>query len=307
MKKTIVLLLALISLQSLAQDYEYVYRNPKDSTYNSYLKIFPSTEEIRGLVIRDYTNLPDMRKSSPYQFTQLCSDAGLMVLICNSSKQFPELFIADSSMQVLESMVLEVIAAHGIPAENIFIGGISASGTRALRFAQYCERSHSTLKIRGAFAVDAPLDLARFYTSAERHKKYFKDGMLWEANYMLPLFDSLFKASPDEQPEAYRDASVFSHSDSIGGNAGYLKNTDLILFHEPDIDWWIAERGASYYDINSFDLAAFTVCIRSLGNENVELVSTSGKGFDAEGNRKPHSWTIVDEVYLVDWILKRIL
>lgn len=130
--------------------------------------------------------------------------------------------------------------------------------------------------------------------------------MLWEANFMLPLFDSLFNGSPDEQPEAYREASVFSHADSLGGNAQYLKKLDIILFHEPDINWWIEERGASYFDLNSYDLAAFTLCLRSLGNKNIELHSSSGKGFDGQGNRKPHSWTIVDEAYLVEWMMRRI-
>lgn len=108
MKKWILFLFTCFCLPTWAQHYEYVYRNPQDSTHNCYLKIFPNTEKIKGLLIRDYTHLPDMRESSPYQFTQLCSDAGIMVLLCNSSKQFPELFITDSSMQVLESMVMEV-------------------------------------------------------------------------------------------------------------------------------------------------------------------------------------------------------
>lgn len=129
--------------------------------------------------------------------------------------------------------------------------------------------------------------------------------MLDEAKLMLPMFDSLFGGSPQDHPEAYLRSSVFSHADSVGGNAALLKNTDMILFHEPDIDWWIKERGCSYYDINSYDLAAFTVLQKNLGNTGVTLVTTSGKGFDRQGHRKPHSWTIVDEDYLLQWILER--
>ena len=149
--------------------------------------------------------------------------------------------------------------------------------------------------VAGCIAVDAPLDLARFYHSAYLHKNNFKEGMLQEAEMMIPLFDSLFNGDPNTKSASYKTGSVFSHDDSLGGNAHHLRNTDILIFHEPDIDWWINERGASYYDINSYDLAAFALFLKSQGNENVELITTSNKGFDNRGIRNPHSWSIVDE------------
>lgn len=307
MKTIFSILLFSICLACIGQQYEYVYRNPADSAFNCYLKFIPETDSIRGLIVRDYSELFDARQKSPYEFTKLALKAGMMVLISNTSNQFPELFTSDSTIKILDDIVKEVVKQHNIPQQNIFIGGISSSGTRALRYAQYCAQGKSTISIRGAFVVDSPLDLERFYTSANEHKNNFTDGMLWEANLILPLFDSLFGGSPKDHFEAYKIASVFSHSDPLGGNAPLLKNTDILIFHEPDIDWWINERGCSYLDINSYDLAAFTVLMKKLGNENVELITTTDKGFNGKGNRKPHSWTIVDEDYLINWILKRTL
>lgn len=291
---------------AIAQNHEYVYKNPSDSSFNCYLKIFPKTDSIKGLIIRDYSNLPNISKKSPYQFWELSKQAGMMTLITNTSKQFPELFTSDSVLKILDDMVQEVVSQHKIPRNNIFIGGISSSGTRALRYAQYCAAGKSTIKIRGVFVVDSPLDLERFYNSAFQHKKNFSGGMLWEANIMLPLFNSLFGGNPQEKLNAYRNSSVFSHSDSLGGNAPLLSNTGIVIFHEPDIDWWVNERGCSYYDINSYDLVAFAVLMKKLGNQQVDLITTTGKGFDRKGNRKPHSWTIVDENYLINWILSRM-
>lgn len=303
--KAILQIILLIFCSSVnGQNFEYVFRNPKDSTFNCYLKIFPETESIKGLIIRDYSNLPNSSRESPYQIVKLSSNAGMMTLITNTSRQFPELFTSDSTIKLLDEIVQEVVRQHNIPLDNIFIGGISSSGTRALRYAQYCAEGKSKIKIRGVFAVDSPLDLERFYNSAFYHKKNFSGGMLWEANLMIPLFDSLIGGSPKDYHERYKNASVFSHTDSLGGNAHLLKNTDILIFHEPDIDWWISERGCSYYDINSYDLVAFTVLLKKLGNQNIELITTTGKGFDGEGNRKPHSWTIVNEEYLVKWILE---
>jgi len=306
MKIALFVLFLIICQITFAQQYEYVYRNPADSSSNCYLKFFPKTDSIRGLIIRDYSSLFDAREKSPYQFTDLALEAGTLVLITNTSNQFPELFTADSSIKLLDEMIKEVIKEHQIPEKNIFIGGISSSGTRALRYAQYCAEGKSEIKIRRVFIVDSPLDLARFYNSAFYHKKNFKGGMLSEAKLILPLLDSIFGGSPNEFAEDYKNASVFLHLDDLGGNAHHLKNTDIIIFHEPDIDWWIRERGCSYFDINSYDLVAFTILMRSLGNENIELITTTGKGFDSAGKRKPHSWTIVDEEYLIDWIVQRV-
>lgn len=306
MKHILLLSIILFRFSVFAQNHEYVYRNPADSSFNCYLKVFPETESIKGLIVKDLSGLPDMAKPSSYKITDLSSMVGFMTLITCTSTQFPELFTSDSDMVLLDEIIHEVIEKHKIPKENIFIGGMSVSGTRALRFAQYCAQGKSDIKIRGVFAVDPPLDLARFYNSASNHKKNFTDGMLWEANWMIPFFDSIFGGGPDQQYESYKNASVFTHTDTLGGNALLLKDTDIILFHEPDIDWWIKERGASYYDINSYDIAAFTVLLKKSGSDRVELITTSGMGFDKKGNRKPHSWSIVDEEYLINWIVKRV-
>jgi hypothetical protein len=37
-----------------------------------------------------------------------------------------------------------------------------------------------------------------------------------------------------------------------------------------------------------------------------ELIITSGKGFRPPGKRNPHSWTIVDEPDLADWVAKSL-
>ena len=127
------------------QSFEYVYKNPTDSTVNCYLKIFPETDSIKGLIIRDYSNLPDVSKESPYQIVKLSTQSGMMTLVTNTSKQFPELFTSDSTVKLLDEIVQEVVNQHNIPRKNIFIGGISSSGTRALRYAQYCAEGKSNI------------------------------------------------------------------------------------------------------------------------------------------------------------------
>lgn len=305
MKKASLLFTALlVSLCCLlqAQSHDYVYRNPQDSSFNAYLKVYPQAGPIKGLIVRDYSRLPDMRKASPYRFLDLCRKAGYLTLYTNTSPHFPEFFTDDRTLALLDTMIHEVIAEHDIPRDKIYMGGISASGARALKYAQYCASGKSDLRLAGVFAVDAPLDLERFYHSATAHQQYFKAGMLVEAQMMVDYFDRFFSGDHGTKTTAFRGASVFSHADSLGGNASLLGHTPILIFHEPDIDWWMEERGCSYVDINSYDLVAFAVCLKSLGHQDLEIIATSGMGFDRQGNRNPHSWTIVDEDYLLAWL-----
>jgi len=92
-------LMLLFPLFSFGQTYEYVYKNQNDSSYNCYLKIIPKSQQIRGLVIRDFSFLPDVTKPSPHQFSALCSEVGIMTIYTVSSNYFPELFIFDSVFQ----------------------------------------------------------------------------------------------------------------------------------------------------------------------------------------------------------------
>lgn len=308
MKNYLLFLVLFFTLQVYGQRYEYVYRNKADSSVNCYLLVIPENTPIKGLIIRDFSALPDFKKPSRSRLFQMAADSGLMTMFTVTSKFFPEMYYAETEMKLLDEIIEEVIHKYPIPKSKIMMGGISASGTRALRYAQFCEQGKSTfgIRLKGVFEVDSPLDLARFYNSVKHHKKYFKAGMLWEAELMPNVFAEKFKGSPEEFPQQYLEASVFSHSHPEQSNARFLKDLPIVLFHEPDIDWWLNERGSVYDDFNSYDIAAFVRTLIHLGSKKVTLITTTGKGFDAEGNRNCHSWTIVDENYLMKWIMEQL-
>ncbi len=306
MKYSLSVLLLLCTTLVSAQKATYVFKSPADSSYNCYLKISPNEGKIKGLVIRDYSRLPNISRKSKYQFTDLAIEKGLMVVYTCSSNYFPELCYTDTPLILLDEMIHDIVQEHNIDPGNIFIGGISASGTRALQYTKYCEQGKSKhkTKIRGVFAVDSPLDFERFYYSAKNNGNQFKGGMLSEAKMMVPIFEKRLKGSPKNNM-TYQDRSVYTQFAKGGGNARFFKKVSTIIFHEPDLDWWKQERNASYYDINSFDNVAFVNQLKVYGNQDVTLITTSGKGYQ-NGVRKCHSWSIVDEVFLVEWILNRI-
>ncbi|MEZ4804400.1 MAG: hypothetical protein R2852_02655 [Bacteroidia bacterium] len=286
--KTLVLLLTLSTLTQTLQAYSIktVYKNSSDSSVNCYTVLVPETKQVRGLLIRDYSSLPPYQDSAKFRLDELVDGKGIVIAYVVSSTYFPELFYHDTVVHVLDEIVEEILVKYKIPRQNIFTGGISSSGTRALRYAQYCEQGKSKYKhkVKAVFVVDSPLDLERFYWSAVRNEKSFTDGMLWEAKLMQTVFPYQMGGTPVEKLDAYRSASVFSASDSTGGNAVHYKNLPILIFHEPDIDWWMNERGAGYYDINSIDLVGFALKLKQLGNEQVIVKTTTGKGFDKTDN-----------------------
>ena len=302
----VLILFVLCSTYLYSDEWEYVYRDKENKNINCYLKYIPNVENIKGIIVRDYSKLPDITKSSFANLHNLAADKGYMTLYTVTSEYFPELYYDDSGPEMLDEIINEVVTEYNIPKDKIFIGGLSASGTRALRFTLYCNQNKSKYgtNIQGVFSVDSPLDMERFYYSSLSNKKYFKKGMSWEADLILKCFPEKTGTTPEKNPDVYRKSSVYSYLDPDGGNARWYSNTNIILFHEPDIEWWINERGAHYYDINSFDIAGFVTYLRNLGNKNVTLITTKDKGLDHNGEHKCHSWTIVDEQLLMDWIIE---
>jgi len=300
----VLLFLLAIPLSASASSQVYVYRDASDSTTNCYLKIVPDGT-VKGLVVRDYSSLPDTSKASPFQFTELMVERGWLVLYTVTTTSFPDLGYHDTSMALLDDMIHEVLEHHQIDRRQIVIGGISSSGTRALRYAQWCVQGKSVHghRVAAVFAVDPPLDLERFYRSSERiMARGIERSARWEAELMLRTLPQHLGGPPDSVPDAYVAASVYARGAPLGGNARWYVDVPIRLYHEPDIDWWLNERAADYYDFNSIDIAGFVQQVRDLGGSRIELISTSGKGFGPDGKRKPHSWTIVEEQDLASWI-----
>ncbi|MGL1194712.1 hypothetical protein ACSTLL_23235, partial [Vibrio parahaemolyticus] len=74
-----------------------------------------------------------------------------------------------------------------------------------------------------------------------------------------------------------------------------LAKTPVMLISEPDIQWWLAQRGFDFRYMNVIDQAAMINELRRLGNDKAVLVTTTDKGYRKPDNRRhPHSWSIAD-------------
>ncbi len=85
-----------------------------------------------------------------------------------------------------------------------------------------------------------------------------------------------------------------------------LAKVPVRLYTEPDVARTIENWSTDYYASNALDQAALILQLLELGNAQVELITTTGKGYRPPGVRNPRSWTIADEDDLGNWIGKQL-
>jgi hypothetical protein len=76
-----------------------------------------------------------------------------------------------------------------------------------------------------------------------------------------------------------------------------------MIIAEPDIQWWLKQKGYDYAYINITDQAAMINEVQKLGNDKAVLITTLDKGYRKPGNdRHPHSWSIADLKQTIQWL-----
>jgi hypothetical protein len=217
------------------------------------------------------------------------------------------LYAADSVLKELDRLIADVMGRFKIQANRLAIGGFSAGGIGAVRYAEFCVKgTHRTNKPIPVFAVDSPLDYERWFLAADLHlKRLALAGLdLAEDRSVVVELKKEFGGSPAEACEAYRRQSALSTLVPDGGNARLLKDTPIRLFIEPAIKWRLENWDRDVYSSNVTDATALINVLRLLGNKDAELITTSDQGRRPNGTRNPHSWSIVDETALAQWLKK---
>jgi hypothetical protein len=219
-------------------------------------------------------------------------------------------YLEENHLVRLDSLIGLIVNKYNYNPDNIIIGGFSAGGYGAMKYTVYSKMENSKLHYipKAVFSVDAPLDIERWYYSLKSitDRNPNDNKAFGEASYITAMLKELFGGDPSEKPEPYEKNSVLSIKKRDGGNAKYLINSPVLLFTEPDINWYIDNLNLDYTQINSIDQAALVNILKLHGNKNAELIVTSGKGYRPDlGNiRMPHSWLIVDEKLLSVWIIR---
>ncbi len=172
-----------------------------------------------------------------------------------------------------------------------------------MRYAVLCQQNRSAFAIHPAALVlcDAPIDMLRMYDEHSKALQHnFNSLAANTAAMILPLLQTHL-GFPATNRDKYIAYSPYSYADSAGGNAKYLVHLPVRAYHEPDINWWIKNRGKDYYSMNSIDMAGLINQLSLMGNTKAELVTLDHRTTNPD--ESPHTWNIVDNKELVNWFL----
>lgn len=282
---------------------------PETDEYTFRYRIYTPTKPVRALVayLPHYGGTLDVWESST--MPQRLADCGIASLV---GLPVPDGtgFMDDASLLALHAMLTNAMQRLQCPPDRLILGGFSAGGVGAVRYGEVAVQGSlpEAFHPRAIFAVDPPLDLQRWYRGLQLiAQRNYPSPVLEEAREVINVLHYILGGSPEEVPEAYAHASAVTAFAEQGGNLKYLRNTAIRLYTEPDVLFFL-DYTTDLYSLNALDVVFAINELKAMGNEQAELIVTSGKGYRADlgGMRMPHSWSIVDEPDLVNWIERTI-
>lgn len=319
MKNTLkfVLLLCFIQLTLFGQSLEKVIvytKNPyglygiadKDSNNFFYQKLVPKNQPIGVLVILPGggESVEDVMKQ--ISLHRLAVEKNILVVFPSvywgAVKMYPQIKFLDTIFQ-------QIVAQYKVPKNKFILGGLSGGGMLSLVYAEKANMNVDSTFIKPAavFGIDPPVDYAEIYNRYKRDiERNFSKPAVWEGKNVIADYNKAFGGPPEEFPDVYVKYSIYSHSQKDGGNAKYLKNIPIRLYTEPGIIWQLEKRQRDLYDINCTYITAMINSLRLQGNNEAELIVTHDKGVRLNGEKHPHSWSIMDSEDCLVWILKQL-
>ena len=304
-KINLLILTHFTSIISYGQRIETVYLNANDSTTNMYIAVVPEKEKVNSFMV-----LLDGFGNSPQDvlfqtgIPKYASQQGILTII-PLLKTGPSYFGSDTaSQQSLKEIINLVVNRYQLKGKDLYIGGFSIGGTCAVKYSELSVQNNYPVKPKAVFAIDPPLDWERYYNAAKRVVRLSNPAKVnGEVFYMIDRIQKEMKGTPKTALENFYTQSPYSFSDTTQNAVKNLIKTPVMIISEPDIQWWLKERGYDYSYNNITDHAAMINELQRLGNNNAVLVTTTGKGYRKPNNmRHPHSWSIADPEQIIKWL-----
>ena len=298
----------LLSNIAYGQRQETVYLDKDNTVSNYYTIVYPDELPLKGylFLLPSFGETPEivlLQTDLPEQAAR----SGILTIIPVFKTGVLSLGVDRATQESLNEILSEVTEKHKLRNTKFFIGGFSIGGTCAIKYAELTNENQHSIKPAAVFAIDPPLDFERFYNSAVRDIRLSVHTNPSQENvYMKTRIEELMDGNPSEALPNYHKISPYSFSDTTQMAVKQLLNTPLRIYSEPDINWWIKERGADFSGMNVLDGSAMINELHRLGNEEAALIVTENRGFRRLQNSKhPHSWSIVDDDELIEWLLKQ--
>lgn len=240
---------------------------------------------------------------SEFEIAELSVKNNYSVLAMNLNQR---LYLNKKEKQELADQLVRIIKEQGLSKKNIFIGGFSSGGNVSMLISNYLVVHKSQIKPKGVFIVDSPIDLLGLYTTAEKNLKLnFSVSAVQESTWIKNMFDKEFGNPSREGIKEYEQYSPYTFKTGNIDNLKGLKNLKVRLYTEPDVKWWQEHAKNEYEDLNAFYIQKLSEKLKiEFGEDAIEFLKTKNRGYRTNGERHPHSWSIVDEKDLVNWMLE---
>ncbi len=307
-KVSIILILTIIGLASCKQNKQE--REKSTSEKLEFIEIieedyelYKPNKEVKAVLILfgGYPeNSDDIKRE--FQILDIARENSIAVLLFNFNQK---LWLEEREKKELAQKLQNVIVENQLPTDKIFIGGFSSGGVVSLLVSNFIVgMKQFYIDPKGVFIVDSPIDLVAMYKSSEKNiEQNFSEPSIQESTWLLETLGNNF-GNPKNNIGKYETKSVFTYSTDNTSNLKKLKRTKIRLYTEPDTLWWKENRMADYEQMNAFYIEKLSASLKKKGFESVEYIPTKNKGYRANGDRHPHSWSIVDKEDLINWMLK---
>jgi hypothetical protein len=291
-----------VSITTYSQTLKEIVLNKNDFYSGHYLVAEPQGDSISGVLVllSGFGQTPENTPPETKLHTVAYTNNILTVFVAAGNKLY-----VDSAVQgILTTILTDVITRYKVKTNSFVLGGFSAGGMIALRYVELCNEFPDKFPIqpKGVFTVDSPIDIFTIWDQLEESAKN---------NYSEPAVEEAERAMkhikddhgiPRENVAVYSKFTAFSMNKSYGENELFLKNTAVRTYHDVDIAWRIVNRNQTVHNSNYEVTAELINRLVLMGNTKAEFMQSFQTGYRANGNRHPHSWSIVNEKECVQWI-----
>ena len=236
-------------------------------------------------------------------FAKLTVSQNMAIVVLSINQR---LTMTDEIVDLINIVCEDAILRFQLPKSKFVFGGFSMGGIFSLRYTEMAVSEPSKARIipKAVFSCDGPCDLKHIYANFQRKKD--KNPGLNEPKYGIAELEYYCQGTPLSNPTKYEYYSPFTSSLSDGGNAKYLKDFPVRIYADVDPVWWMQNRHVDMYDLNALDQTAMIQLLNDNGNQKAEFINAFQRGIRIEGNRHPHSWSIIDPESTVKWILENL-
>jgi hypothetical protein len=282
---------------------EKVFLDEKDTTKNCYTILYPTKLPYSGYIFI----MPGFGETAEDVLLQTdlphkLALNGILTIIPTFQDGVLSFGIDNLSQQSFNNIILDVREKHKLTDLDYYVGGFSIGGSTAIKFAE-----NESLKPKAIFAIDPPLDLERFYNSSKREIRLSVNNSPDEERvYMIERIEKEMGGPPETALKNYYKTSPYSFNDTTQTAIKNIIRLPLRIYSEPDVNWWLKENAEDFTGMNATECSAMINELNRLGNTKAELIITQNKGYRKPDNRRhPHSWSIVDNDELIQWLLKQ--